>query len=851
MNLSYSIFLLAIAFSVCACHGDTDRERTSFNADWQMMKGDFTVQTIGEAGEQLWEPVRLPHDWAISQRPVKGASMKNYGHYPLPGTYWYRKSFVLPEEDQDKLISLYFEGIMRDATIYLNGEQVGRWVYGYTSFPVNLLPYLKFGEGEVNELLVRLHLTKKFTRWYTGAGIYRDVWMIKTNPTHFVHDGVFITTPTVQNDYAIVNVETEISSAASFSGKGLVEAFILNSQDEVVAQGKRVADFRAGETISVEQELKVLKPNLWDIENPYLYKLVTKLKIDEMRVDELETNFGIRTFRFDANEGFFLNGRHVKIYGVNNHHDLGPLGTAFNLRAAERQLEILREMGCNAIRTSHNPSAPGLLDLCDRMGFLVMNELFDSWTIPKGVHDEGYTPKHWDDWWEKDLKTFVRRDRNHPSIIMWSSGNEIPEQRHEKLAQLSREITDEFHKYDPTRPVTAGFNLNKDAVENGFVDTVDVVGWNYATKFGDWYNDFRARPEFKDKPQIATETVSTQSSRGYYRFPYGEPNLNGPENQACSYVMRAPHYGLPPDMELMRQATSPSLAGEFIWTGFDYIGEPWPYEEDSTLSYYGLIDLCGFPKDIFYNYQSAWRPNYDMVHILPHWTWPGREGKLTPIHVFTNGDEAELFVNGKSHGKRRKGEGNTMVKSFSRHDAGSLAKFTNRMIWEDVIYEPGEVKVVAWKNGEKIAENAIHTAGEVARLQLTADRKKIRADYEDLSFITVDAVDDAGRFVPTFNGTLEFSVEGEGELVALGSGNPTDFTPMQGGSTYRAFNGKCLAIVRGIDGKPGSITVRVKGVPARITAEDVYSSVEVTGRKKTAPHSTQFESGEIIVTTEL
>ncbi|MCU0857183.1 MAG: DUF4982 domain-containing protein [Pontiellaceae bacterium] len=830
--LSAYLFILSFPFA-SGCAEPSGREKSSFNQEWLMLKGDYSPDTIAEAGDELWEPVRLPHDWAIRHAPQKGKFMKNYGHYPLPGTYWYRKSFGLTAADQGKRIFLDFEGAMQDATVYLNGTVVGRWPNGYNSFQADLTPALKFGEGQLNELLVHLDLPKKFTRWYTGAGIYRNVWMVKTDPVHFAYNGIYVTTPEVSDETARVNVAMEIVSEGSYTGTGAVDITIIDQNNNAVAQVEFPASLTSGKTTAVSRQLTVPNPERWDITNPCLYNVVVKIRVEGQPKDELSVPLGIRTLKFDADNGFFLNGRHVKIYGVCNHHDLGPLGSAFNLRAAERQLEILRGMGCNAIRTSHNPPAPGLLDLCDRMGFLVMDELFDMWKIPKGEHNEGYTPKYWDDWWRRDVEAFVKRDRNHPCIIMWSSGNEIEEQRKKDGAELCRLLTEEFHKYDPTRPVTAGFNSNIEAIENGLADAVDVAGWNYGTKHGDWYNDFHKRPGYENKPQIATETVSCHSSRGYYRFPYGDPYQNGPEFQACSYVMRVPGYGQAGDLELMYQAASPSVAGEFVWTGFDYIGEPWPYPDDSTLSYYGLIDLCGFPKDIFYNYQSAWRPDHAMVHIVPHWTWPGREGQQTPIHVFTTGDEAELFVNGKSYGRRRKGEVNTLVKRVSRSDKGTIAKFPNRMIWEEVNYEPGEVKVIAWKDGKEIAQETVQTAGPAAGLRLTADRNPIRADYDDLCFITVDAVDAEGRFVPTFNERLEFSVEGAGELVALGSGNPADFTPMQGGSVYTAFNGKCLAIVRGLDDTPGSITVNVKGVPGKTTAiDDSDPSIEYSNEWK-------------------
>ena len=504
------------------------RERTSFNKDWQMLKGDYSIDNISGAAADLWENVRLPHDWAISRGPEKGKSMKNYGHYPLPGTYWYRKSFELPDADKHKRVVLEFEGVMQDSTVYLNGRQVGRWPNGYNSFEADLTPAIKVGKGQVNELLVHLDLPKKFTRWYSGAGIYRDVWMVKTEPLHFTRGGIFITTPEVEKGHAVVKIETEVFNGRAQDAGGVIEASILGQDGEVVASGEVPVKLPQGTSGTATQQLKVLNPQRWDIETPTLYQVVTRIKLGDAVVDEVVTPMGIRTLRFDAEKGFFLNDRHVKIYGVCNHHDLGPLGASFNLRAAERQLEILREMGCNAIRTSHNPPAPACWTCATGWVSWCMNELFDMWKIPKGEHNEGYTPKYWDEWWRKDVETFVKRDRNHPSIILWSSGNELPEQKEKDGAKLCREITDEFHKHDPTRLVTAGFNDNPLAVKNGLVNAVDVVGWNYATKYGDWYNDFRKQPEYKDKPQIATETVSAQSSRGFYRFPYGNPFQNGP-----------------------------------------------------------------------------------------------------------------------------------------------------------------------------------------------------------------------------------------------------------------------------------------------------------------------------------
>ena len=544
------------------------------------------------------------------------------------------------------------------------------------------------------------------------------------------------------------------------------------------------------------------------------------------KVDCVETAFGIRKIEWNAQKGFLLNDRVLKLQGVCNHHDLGALGAAFNERAAERQLEILRAMGCNAIRTSHNPPAPQLLDLCDRMGFVVVDELFDCWKIGKRKADYS---RDFDAWHERDVVNFVHRDRNHPSVILWSSGNEISEQWTQAGNPVrSRELTALFHREDPTRKVSNGMN-NGDAMANGFAATLDVAGYNYksiSSKKPNYLDHIRTAP---DQPFFGAETASAVSSRGVYFFPVSEKKKGGFfQFQVSSYDLYAPDWANIPDFDFDSADQLPALAGEFVWTGFDYLGEPTPYNHDESIalnyqneadraaalaemrrlggkvpsrsSYFGIIDLAGFPKDRYYLYQSRWRPEFPMAHILPHWTWPGREGELTPVHVYTSGDEAELFLNGQSLGRKKKGE-----REY-------------RLRWNDVKYAPGELKVVAYKNGKLWAEAIRRTAGAATALKLEADRTDIRADGSDLSFITVQVVDAHGDLVPGANQLVKFSVKGPASIVAVDNGNATSLLPFQA-SEMKAFSGQCLVILRSRAGKGGTIelTAQADGLPAATT----------------------------------
>ena len=701
---------------------------------------------------------------------------------------------------------------MAYATVWLNGKFVGGWPYGYASFELDLTPYVEFG-GE-NVIAIRLDNPQESSRWYPGGGIYRNVWLVKTAPVHVAHWGAYVTTPEVSRQSATVKIDVTMENSSRKDDVATMTAAIyaVNASNQKVgapvATSPRVEMEVSAQKQTQKQVLLTLaNPKLWSLAQPNRYVVVVTVETPGKPGDRYETLFGIRTIKFDVSEGLLLNGERVKIQGVCDHHDLGALGAAINVRALERQLEILKEMGVNAIRTSHNPPAPELLELCDRMGLVVMDEAFDAWRRAKKRNDYHLL---FDDWHEKDVRAMVRRDRNHPSIILWSIGNEIGEQRDAAGHQIAMTLAKIVREEDSTRPVTAGANVNESGY-NGFQKTIEVFGYNYKpTEYG----AFRAiNPNI---PLFASETASTVSSRGEYFFPVFEDKSRGKADfQVSSYDLYAPPWATPPDTEFRGQDEFPFSAGEFVWTGFDYLGEPTPYGGDSGIpltftdpavqtrvnaeirdtgrikvpsrsSYFGIVDLCGFKKDRFYIYQARWRPDFPMAHILPHWNWPERAGQITPVHVYTSGDEAELFLNGKSLGRKKKD------------------RYEYRLRWDDVKYQPGELRVVAYKNGKRWAEDTVKTTGPAARLEMKPDRASIRADAEDLSFVTVMITDGQGLLVPRSNHRIQFEVSGPGEIVAVDNGDATSLESFQS-KDRKAFNGLCLVIIRGKAGTPGQI----------------------------------------------
>ena len=757
-----------------------------------------------------WRKLDVPHDWGI-EGPFRLELAGETGKLPWRGIGWYRKHFTLPAADAGKRVFVDFDGAMAYAKVWLNGEYLGTWPYGYSSFRMELTPHLKFGAENV--LAVRLDTEKWDSRWYPGAGIYRNVWLVKTEPVHVAHWGTYLTTPEITDSSATVQLTVNVDNQGTAAAKaGLrTDLYELGVNDlvgdKVAATAESVLDIAAGATAATTQRTTVPNPKRWNLATPHRYLARTVIRMSGKVVDQYDTPFGIRTIEFTPRNGFRLNGKRVEVQGTCNHHDLGALGAAMNTRALERQLEILKNMGGNALRTSHNPPGPELLDLADKMGFLVWDEAFDCWAQGKKASDYN---KLFKEWHVKDLQALVHRDRNHPSVFIWSIGNEVMEQRD---VALTRHLADVVRAEDPTRPVSNGYNDPDGGRSSGAAVALDIMGVNY---FFGQQPQWDADPRYKDKPTLGSETSSCVSSRGEYFF-----GSNRAHWQISSYDHDRPDWGCDPDTQFRTHARFPHLLGEFVWTGFDYLGEPTPYGsgDDTQLlnfrndpakraelekqlaelarkappsrsSYFGIIDLAGFPKDRYYNYQAHWRPELPMAHIFPHWNWPERAGQVTPVHVYTSGDEAELFLNGKSLGRKTKQRGMDF-----------------RLVWDDVKYEPGELKVVAYQDGQQWATDVVKTTGKAEKLTLTPDRPAIKADGQDLSFITVRIADRDGTAVPRTHNLVQFQVDGPGEIVAVDNGDATSFEPFQA-SQHKAFNGLCLVIVRAKRGTSGSFAVK-------------------------------------------
>ncbi len=751
--------------------------------------------------DSSWQSVTLPHDWAIAG-PFTRHGGGGMGRLPTAGIGWYRKALDIPADDAGKSIFLDVDGAMSYSTVWLNSQLVGGWPYGYASWRVDLTPYMN--PGGTNELAIRLDNPPDSSRWYPGAGIYRNVWLVKTQPVHVGHWGTYVTTPTVSSSSATVDLKVAVDndSKQGVNANVATKIFALNANGNKT--GPAVANIAPvnleippGGSAVAEGSSTIANPKLWGpppTQKPNRYMAVTTVMEEGKVVDSYETPFGIRTLKFDPNAGVFVNGEHIELNGVCDHHDLGALGAAFNTRAAQRQLEMLQEMGCNALRTSHNPPAPELLELADKMGFLVMDEAFDVWARQKTPLDYHLI---FPDWHEQDLRAQLHRDRNHPSVILWSVGNEVGEQyTGTNGAAIARELCDIVHEEDPTRPTTSAMNWARPT--DPLPGVLDVIGLNYQgagiRSAPGKYPAFHA--DFPDKVIFGSETASAVSSRGVYTFPVTD-STDAPamwnsgedreKHQVSAYELYRTPWASSPDKVFASQEKNPYVAGEFVWTGWDYLGEPTPFDS-SRSSYFGIIDLAGFKKDRFYLYQAHWRPDYPMAHILPHWTWPERVGQVTPVHVFTSGDEGELFLNGKSLGVKKKGP------------------YEYRLRWDDVVYEPGTLKVVTYKNGKAWATDQVKTAGAPAKLELEPDRRAISADGKDLSFVTVTVTDRHGVMAPRADNDIHFDIKGPGEIVATDNGDPTSFVPFPS-HDRKAFNGLCLVIVRGEAGHPGKITV--------------------------------------------
>ncbi|MDR0412652.1 MAG: DUF4982 domain-containing protein, partial [Dysgonamonadaceae bacterium] len=721
----------------------------------------------------------LPHDWSI-ESDFSGEYPAQPSGGALPGgTGWYRKTFTLPcetsgENRKEKQIYIDFDGVYWCSEVWVNGQKAGFRPNGYISFRYDITPYLRF-DGK-NVIAVRVDNSKQpNSRWYSGSGIYRNVRLVVTSPVHVDLWGTYVTTPEISEKEALVRIQTTVRNrdkTASVQIRHTIED----------AQGKKLVSAVSDQEI---QTLKLENPMRWSIENPYLYTLITYLESEGKRIDEYKTVFGIRSFEFDAEKGFILNGKQVKINGVCNHHDLGCLGTAVNYRAIERQLEVLKAMGCNGIRTSHNPPAPELLELCDKMGFIVMDEAFDMWEMQKTPHDYA---RFFPEWHKQDLTDLVLRDRNHPSVFMWSIGNEINEQWKEdgSGASLAQELTGIVKSLDPTRPVTSG--CNNVSPTNSFLQSgiLDLIGFNYGLSK---YDSIPAY--FPGKPFIASETVSGLMSRGYYQMPSDSVRIwpdvwdntfSQPVNHCSSYDNCHVPWGSLHEENLRYIQKNDFVSGQYIWTGFDYLGEPIPYGWPSRSSYFGIIDLAGFPKDVYYLYQSEWT-NREVLHIFPHWNW--KPGDTVDVWAYySQADEVELFLNGKSLGSRKKTDDEWHV------------------CWK-VPFEPGTLKAISRKEGKEVLSREIKTAGEPVSIRLTADKRVIKASGKDLSFVTVEVLDADGNRVPVANQLIQFAIEGEGVIAGTDNGDPTNPYSLKK-PERNLFNGKCLVVVQGTD-KPGSI----------------------------------------------
>jgi beta-galactosidase len=812
MNKRAALVLLAAVFVVSltpslASAAASPRRVEDFNPGWRFARGANPGAEAAGFDDTKWTAVRLPHDWAIAG-PYEPQGDPNTGKLPWRGEGWYRKHFVLPATDAGKRVYLNFDGAMAMPTVYVNGQKAGGWDYGYISFRVDATEFVKF--GQTNLVAVHLDTRPHQSRWYPGAGLYRKVQLVISEPVHVAHWGTFVTTPEVSDLTAQVRVQTTVENHQSSPASLELETSLLDPQGKRVGLRRGPLAVAASGQREADEWFTLSRPKRWDIEKPQLYQAVTRVFTGSKLVDTVTTPFGIRTFEFKANDGFHLNGRRVQLKGVNLHHDHGPLGAAFFVRAMERQLQTMKDMGVNAIRTSHNPPAPELLDLCDRMGFVVWDEAFDKWdgtstrreTVPAADYNR------------KQVHQFVRRDRNHPSIVVWSAGNEIWDLEGGKIpAELLRQTVSFFKELDTTRPVSLAHCV-PESPKTTVDDALDVTGWNYQRRYA------LSREKRPHLPIIYSESASALSTRGHYELPHPRKKDDFSTSlRLTSYDHNSASWSDLADTEFALMEKDGFVAGEFVWTGFDYLGEPTPFtargwgaftarkitpEEESRSSLFGIVDLAGIPKDRFYLYRSYWAPEKKTLHILPHWNW--QSGSNVPVYVYTSGDSAELFLNGKSLGKRSKNP--TADNVLDRY----------RLRWEEVVYEPGEVKAVAYQQGKTLGEAVVRTAGAPAKIRLTPDRKTLRAGGDDLSYVLVEAVDEKGTLCPLAMNDVKFSVRGPATIAGVANGDhhyPAEYSA----DHVALFYGKAMLVLRTAEGRGGAIQVQGESTgltPARV-----------------------------------
>lgn len=796
MKRLFYLLITIICMTCLSCSKSDNSARTveDFDFDWKFQLGDSTAFASTDFNDSSWRSLHLPHDWSIEGQFSK-SNPSTPGGGALPGgTGWYRKHFSVPQAEKDedgnplRSVFVEFDGVFMNSTVYVNGKEVGTRPYGYSSFSYNITDYLVPGD---NLMAVRCDNSEQpNSRWYAGCGIYRNVRLVTTSQAYVIYNGTCVTTPVVDKD-AEVNYKATLMSAFKDRKVRIVNT-ILDAKGRKVTSIGMDTTLTAGLNI-LNGSLKIRNVHRWDIKDTYIYTLRTQIFAGKKLQDEYLSRFGVRTCRWDPDNGFMLNGREVKLLGVCLHHDMGCLGTAVHRRALQRELQTLKDMGVNAIRTSHNPPSPVLLELCDEMGFLVMDEAFDMWRKPKTQYDYS---RFFDEWHARDIQDFITRDRNHPSVIMWSIGNEIPEQYDAKEGNadnmaLAKQLSGLVRELDTTRAITSGCNFvnpGNNILRSG---ALDVYGFNYQPQLYD-----SCRVWFPGKPLIGSETASSLNSRGVYYQPSEVKRLpqqwwqtyDSPDHQCTAYDVCSAPWG-----NLHEEAWKPIrdrkwMAGTFIWTGFDYLGEPTPYGWPSRSSYFGIVDLAGFPKDVYWFYKSEWTED-TVLHLFPHWNWT--KGQQIDIWAYyNNADEVELLVNGKSMGRKSK------------------TRDVMHVIWPKVNFEPGKIEAVSYKNGKEVARDVRYTAGKAIALKLDTDRATIADDGYDLSYVTISAVDENGHEVPTAGDMLHFSVTGEGELAGIDNGNPADTLSLKG-SDKAMFNGRALAVVRSLRGRKGTATLSV------------------------------------------
>ncbi|GLB49603.1 sugar-binding domain-containing protein [Neptunitalea lumnitzerae] len=769
-------FIIIITYS-CNQHQEKVRITKDFTLDWQFSLGDHPEAVRDSINSDDWRKLNLPHDWSIEGEFSEFNPAKPEGGALPTGIGWYRKEFTLNEAWENKVITIVFDGVYRNSEVWVNGNYLGKRPYGYSSFKYDISRFVKYA-GQKNVIAVKVDNSEQpNSRWYTGSGIYRNVWLSVTNKAFVNYWGTFVNTPEITQNRATVSFKATVNNTFESQKKLKIITRILNDKLEEVTKGEEEVVIASGKSKDVKFSLVVDKPKLWNVDHPYLYSVETLVYSNNKLIDNYTTPLGIRSFEFNAQKGFIFNGKSTKIKGVCLHHDLGALGSAINKEAIKRRLVSLKRMGANAIRTAHNPPSPELLQLCDSIGFFVQDELFDVWKKKKVKEDYH---NNFEEWHVQDLKDWIVRDRNHPSVFMWSIGNEIREQFDSTGIEITQELTKLVKELDTSRPVTSALTENEP--QKNFIyqsGALDVLGFNYKHEA---YEDLPNR--FKNAKFISSESVSGLATRGHYDFPkdstqFWPPAHNQPFNgnedfTVSAYDNIAAYWGATHEDTWKTVKKLPFIAGMFVWTGADYLGEPIPYPYPARSSYFGILDLAGFPKDVYYMYQSEWG-NEDVLHLFPHWNW--KEGDTIPVWAYYNhADKVELFLNGKSLGVKSK-VGDELHVSW------------------DVPYAAGELKAISYKGATKVKETSVKTAGLATSIKLDASKSTIQPNQKDMVFIEVTIQDKNGIMVPDANNHIVFEVTGGADIAGVDNGYQASLEPFQA-NHRNAYNGKCLLIIK-------------------------------------------------------